>query len=155
MNNGERIYPIMDKIDRDILNHLQRNGRDSFRTIAGKLGIAPSTVMKRVRELESSGAIKGYGAHIDYDRIGFDIHVIVDVKVAKGKLQLIESRIARHESVQMVFDNTGSFDATVIARFRNRSGLDRFLKKLQTYDFVERTETKLILNTVKEGGVKI
>ena len=145
----------MDKVDRSIVNHLQEKGRDSYREIARELDISPSTVMKRVRDLEDSGIIKGYSALIDYDLVGYDIHVIVDVRVAKGKLQLIESKIARYDSVLMVFDNTGSFDATVIARFKNRAGLDRFIKRLQTYDFVERTETKLILNTIKDGRITV
>lgn len=145
----------MDDIDRKILNHLQYRGRDSYREIARSIDSSPSTVMKRVRDLESKGLIKGYSAMVDYDLVGFDIHVIVEVRVAKGKLKLIESKIARNGAVQMVFDNTGSSDATVIARFRNRKGLDRFIKKLQTYDFVERTETKLILNTVKEGPMAV
>ncbi len=152
---SEHIYQHMDEIDRKILNHLLSRGRDSYREIAKELGYSPSTVMKRVKEMEGSGVIKGYSADVDYDQMGFDIHVIVDVRVAKGKLQLIESKIARHGAVLTVFDNTGSFDATVIARFRNRAGLDRFIKKLQTYDFVERTETKLILNTIKEGPIKV
>ncbi len=145
----------MDVIDRRVLNHLLNRGRDSYREIAKELHLSPSTVMKRVREMEKKGMIKRYSAVVDYDSLGFDIHVIVDVRVAKGKLQLIESKIARHGSVLSVFDNTGSFDATVIARFKNRAGLDRFIKRLQTYDFVERTETKLILNTIKEGPIRL
>ncbi|MGA1820077.1 MAG: Lrp/AsnC family transcriptional regulator [Thermoplasmatota archaeon] len=145
----------MDGTDLEILTHLQKNGRDSYREIAKTLGLAPATVMKRVKELEGSGMIKGYTVELDYDKMGFDIHVIVDVRVAKGKLQQIEKKIARDPNVMMVFDNTGPFDATVLARFRNRGGLDRFIKRLQTYDFVERTETKLILNTIKDEGLRM
>lgn len=139
----------------DIISHLQRNGRDSYREVAKSLGLSPATVMKRVKDLEKEGVIKGYTITLDYDKIGYDIHVIVDVRVAKGKLQQIEKKIAWDPSVMMVFDNTGPFDATVIARFKNRGGLDRFIKKLQSYDFVERTETKLILNTMKDEGLRI
>jgi len=145
----------MDGTDLEIISHLQRNGRDSYREIAKTLGLAPATVMKRVKELETSGVIKGYSVELDYDKLGFDIHVIVDVRVAKGKLQQIEKKIAKDPNVLMVFDNTGPFDATVLARFKNRGGLDRFIKKLQTYDFVERTETKLILNTIKDEGLRM
>ena len=145
----------MDSTDTEILTHLQKRGRDSYREMAKTLGLAPATVMKRVKELESSGVITGYTVSLDYDKLGYDIHVIVDVRVAKGKLQQIEKKIARDPSVMMVFDNTGPFDATVLARFHNRGGLDRFIKKLQTYDFVERTETKLILNTMKDEGLRM
>lgn len=145
----------MDGLDKEILAHLQQRGRDSYRELAKRLSISPATVMKRVKEMERTGIIKGYSVDVDYDKIGFDIHVIIDVRVAKGKLQLIEKKISKDKSVMMVFDNTGSFDATVIARFSGRRGLDKFIKKLQTYDFVERTETKLILNTIKEAPLKI
>ncbi|MGA1792336.1 MAG: Lrp/AsnC family transcriptional regulator [Thermoplasmatota archaeon] len=145
----------MDRTDLEIIAHLQRHGRDSYREIAKTLGIAPATVMKRVKELETDGVIKGYTVEVDYDRLGFEIHVIIDVRVAKGKLQQIEKKIAKDPNVMMVFDNTGPFDATVVARFRNRGGLDRFIKRLQTYDFVERTETKLILNTIKDEGLRM
>jgi len=146
---------LMDRTNMNIISHLQRNGRDSYREVAKSLGISPATVMKRVKDLEKEGVIKGYTITLDYDKIGYDIHVIVDVRVAKGKLQQIEKKIAWDPSVMMVFDNTGPFDATVIARFKNRGGLDRFIKKLQSYDFVERTETKLILNTMKDDGLRI
>lgn len=145
----------MDHVDNEILAHLQSEGRDSYREIAKSLGLSPATVMKRVKDLEKNGVILGYSARIDYDKLGFDLHVIVDVRVAKGKLTQIEKKIAWDPNVLMVFDNTGSFDATVIARFKNRWGLDRFIKRLQTYDFVERTETKLILNTIKDEGLRL
>ena len=145
----------MDNIDREILSHLQGHGRDSYREIAKKLGLSPATVMKRTREMERSGVIQGYSVSLDYDKLGFDIHVIVDVRVAKGRLKEIEKKIAWDPNVMMVFDNTGPFDATVLARFKNRGGLDRFLKKLQTFDFVERTETKLILNTIKDEELRL
>ncbi|MFO8051370.1 MAG: Lrp/AsnC family transcriptional regulator [Thermoplasmatota archaeon] len=145
----------MDRMDRNILDHLQRKGRDSYRKIAKALSVSPATVMKRVKEMESSGVIKGYFADVDYDKLGYDIHVIIDVRVAKGKLHQIEKKIARDRNVMMVFDNTGSFDATVIARFSGRSALDRFIKKLQTLDFVERTETKLILSIIKEAPLRL
>jgi DNA-binding Lrp family transcriptional regulator len=145
----------MDTTDKEIIAHLQSNGRDSYREIAKKLCLSPATVMKRVKELERRGVIQGYTISLDYDKLGYDIHVIVDVRVAKGKLNEIEKKIAWDPNVMMVFDNTGPFDATVLARFKNRSGLDRFIKKLQTFDFVERTETKLILNTIKNEGLRI
>jgi len=145
----------IDAVDRKILDHLLDNGRDSYREIAKKMKLSPATVMKRVRTLESTGVIKNYYARIDYDKLGYDIHIIVDVRVAKGKLHMVEKKIAKHKSVSAVYDNTGPFDATVIAQFRTRIAMDQFLKHLQTFDFVERTETKLILSTIKEKNIKI
>ena len=47
----------------------------------------------------------------------------------------------------------GKEDAVVLARFPSRRKMDNFLKKIQTYEFVERTETKLILRTMKEDSI--
>ena len=79
--------------------------------------------------------------------------MIVEIRIAKGKLFDVEHKIASNNNVVAVYDVTGSFDAIVIARFRTRREMDAFLKKIQQYDFVERTETKFILNTIKEKQV--
>ena len=145
----------LDGTDRRVLDHLQKRGRDSYRDIARSLHISPATVMKRVKRLEAGGIITGYGAFVDLEKVGFNMHVIVDVRVANGKLHQIEGKIAKHPNVLAVYDNTGPFDSTVIASFKKRSDLDRFLKRLQGYDFVERTETKLILNTIQKRGLML
>jgi len=54
-----------------------------------------------------------------------------------------------------VYDHTGPFDALILAKFKTRKQMDQFLKHLQTYDFVERTETMLVLNILKEGQIKV
>ena len=52
-----------------------------------------------------------------------------------------------------IYDITGTFDAVILARFKSTRQMDAFLKKIQSYEFVERTETKLILKTIKEGSM--
>ncbi|MFH1306424.1 MAG: Lrp/AsnC family transcriptional regulator [Candidatus Micrarchaeota archaeon] len=145
----------LSEVDKRIVNVLQEDGKLSYREIAKNTRVSPVTAMKHVHMLEKEKVIRKYSAIIDYEKIGFDVSVIVDVRVAKGKLFQVEKKIASHPNVYAVYDNTGQFDVTVIARFRTRAGMDKFLKNLQSYEFVERTETKLILNTIKEEGVKV
>lgn len=143
------------EMDKRILNALQEDGKASFRDIAKKAKCSAVTAMKRIHNMEKEGVIKNYSAIIDYEKLGFDVSIILDVRVSKGKLFAVEKKIAMHPNVMLVYDNTGQFDITVIARFRTRAAMDNFLKQLQGYDFVQRTETKLILNTIKEGGIRI
>lgn len=142
-------------VDKRILNALQNEGKGSYREIAKMARCSAVTAMKRVHRLEKEGVIRKYSAIVDYERIGFDVSIILDVRISKGKLFAVEKKIAAHPNVMSVYDNTGEFDVTVIARFRTRAAMDNFLKMIQGYDFVERTQTKLILNTIKEGGVGI
>lgn len=145
----------LDNLDKKIINVLIENSRLSYRQIAKKVKVSVATVMHHVKKLENEKIIKNYTTTIDYERLDYDIQVLIDIRVAKGKLLEVEKKIATHPNVYAVYDKTGHFDAIVIARFKNRRSMDTFLKKIQTYDFVERTETQLILNTVKEESIKL
>ncbi len=149
------IFLEIDKTDTAILRVLGENARLSLRKIAKKTGFSVATVMHRIKKLEDSGAIKKYTPVLDADKLGFELQAIIDLRVSKGKLMEVEKKVAGHPNVCAVYDVTGAFDAVIIAKFRNRKGLDAFVKKIQKYDFVERTETKIILNTIKEEQIMV
>jgi len=151
----ERAEQTIDELDKKLLNVLQEDARLSYRQIAKRVKVSVATVMHRVKKLEKSGIIKRYSALLDFDKLGYDVQVIIDIRVSEGKLFQVERKIATHPNVYAVYDNTGHFDATIIAKFKNRRSMDNFLKKIQSYEFVERTETKLILNTIKEEGIRV
>ena len=145
----------IDEKDRCIVNVLLSNSRLSYRQIAKKVGLSVVTVLNRIKKLEKEEIIKRYSTIIDYEKLGYDVSVIIQIRISKGKLFDVEQKIATHPNVSIVYDHTGDFDATIIAKFKSRKFMDVFLKKIQTYDFVERTETKLILNTLKEELIKL
>lgn len=145
----------IDDVDRRILNIVLRDCRLSYRKMAKKAGVSVVTVMNRIKRMESEGVISRYAACIDYEKLGYDIEIIVDVRVSKGKLLQVEKLLASHPNVSAVYDVTGQSDVVVVGKFRTRRDMDRFIKKIQTYDFVERTNTKLILNTIKDEGAGV
>ena len=145
----------IDETDRKIVNALIEDSRMSLRQIGRKTGISVATVMHRLNNLEKKLVIKSYTARVDYEKIGYDVEVIIEMRISKGRLLDVEKKIAVHPNVFAIYDVTGAFDCVIIAKFRNRRQLDAFLKKIQAYEFVERTETKLILQTVKEENVRI
>jgi len=145
----------LDETDMKILNILIEDSRLSMRQIAKKAGVSVATVMHHIRRLEDERIIKKYTAKIDYEKIGYDIEVVIEIRISKGKLFEVEKKIASHPNVFAVYDITGASDAIIIARFPTRRKMDNFLKKLQTFEFVERTETKLVLNTIKEENMGI
>ena len=145
----------LDKTNKAILNTLLENSRLSYRQIAVKVGVSVATALNRVKALEQSKIIKNYAVQLDYEKLGYDVEVLIDVRVSKGKLYEVEKKILKHPNVFAVYDNTGHFDATIIARFPTRRLMDNFLKHIQSFDFVERTETKLILKTMKEEGIRV
>jgi Lrp/AsnC family transcriptional regulator, regulator for asnA, asnC and gidA len=145
----------IDEKDKSIINALIDDSRLSYRQLAKKSGVSVATAMNRLKRLEQEHVVQSYSAVVDYEKIGYDIDVLISIRVSKGKLFQVENKIATNPSVLSVFDITGDFDSLVIARFKNRRALDAFLKHIQTYEFVEKTQTTLILNTIKNAQMKI
>ncbi|MFC5831007.1 Lrp/AsnC family transcriptional regulator [Nonomuraea insulae] len=69
----------MDKIDRRILQELQRDGRLSNADLADRVGLTPSPCLRRVRQMEESGVIRGYRALLDGDSVGRGFQAFVTV----------------------------------------------------------------------------
>jgi len=69
----------MDKIDRDILALLQENGRLTITELAAQVGLTLSPCHRRLRELEGSGAIRGYRAIVDPAAVGLTFQALVFV----------------------------------------------------------------------------
>ncbi len=138
-----------------IINVLLDNARHSYRQVAQKVGASAATVMHRVQDMEKEKIIRKYSAVPDYEKLGYDITVLIEVQVGKGKLAQVENKIAQHPHVVAVYDVTGAFDIIILAKFKNRRAMDAFLKKIQTYDFVLRTNTRLVLQTIKEEQIPV
>lgn len=149
MNDEE--YQLKDQVDLEILKILSEDGRESFRKIAQELNKSPVTIKSHVEELER-GIIRSYGAQIDYEKLGYDIIAIIEVTVSKGKMLEVEGMIAENPNVFGVYDITGTYDALILARFRNRGDLSDMIKKIHTSEYVESTNTHLVLNVIKEGS---
>ena len=145
----------LEETDRKILNVIVDNSRLSLRQIAKKVSVSVATVMHHINKLEKEKIIEKYSAKLDYEKIGYDVEVLIEVRISKGRLLDVEKKIAIHPNVFAIYDITGTFDAVILARFKTRRQMDIFLKKIQTYEFVERTETKLILNTIKERNIEV
>jgi Lrp/AsnC family transcriptional regulator for asnA, asnC and gidA len=140
----------VDELDIKLISELCLDGRASFRELAEKLGVAEGTVYNRVTKLREAGIIKGFLADVDFEKLGFGITALIGIRVSGGHLAEIEKKIALDESITAVYDVTGEYDAVVVAKFRERSELNSFVKKLTAMDNVERTYTMMVLNVVKE-----
>ena len=147
---GPKPQQGLDDVDLALLRALNADARKSYRDLAKELGLALSTVSARVKRLESHEYITGYVPVLDPQKLGFDLVVIVGVKISHGKLLEAQKRIAKLARVFGVYDVTGEWDSMVLARFRDREELNDFIKEILALPYVERTGTQLVLNTVKE-----
>ena len=141
---------MLDEIDEKIIKVLQDDARTSLRKISELVKVSLGTVSNRVKRMEANGVIKGYSVILDPDQIGWELNVVIGLRIQKGRLIEIQERIAKDSRVHGVYDVTGDFDSMVIARAKNRKDLDDLSKNVLSIDGVERSITHLVLNTVKE-----
>jgi DNA-binding Lrp family transcriptional regulator len=142
---------MLDDTDRSIIEVLERDARTSLRRIAEEVEVSLGTVSNRVKKLEENGVIKDYRVILDSEKVGWNLNVVIGLRIQKGRLIEIQEKIARDNRVYGVYDVTGEFDSMVIARARDRSDLDDLSKNVLSMDGVVRSVTHLVLNTVKEG----
>lgn len=140
----------LDDKDKSILKELLVNSNRSYRELARAIGVSTATVINHVQRLESAGVITDYSIRLDHERLGYELTVITEIIVSKGKLLEVQEEVAKLPHVCGVYDITGETDSMVIAKFRSRGDLSEFTKSLLSMEFVERTNTHVVLNTVKE-----
>ena len=140
----------LDEIDKKLLRELLIDSKRSYRELARSIGVSTATVINRVQRLESSGVIKGYTIIVDHERLGFELTVVTEITVSKGRLIEVEEAVSKLPNVCAVYDITGLTDAMVVAKFRSRRDLSKFTKGLLAMPYVERTNTHVVLTTVKE-----
>ena len=140
----------MDETDVKILKKLLSDARMSYRKVAEEIGVSPPTVLARVEKLEYDGIIRSYSTLLDQEKLGYDLTAIIEITATKGKIVELERQIAKFPNVCAVYDITGLTDMVVVAKFKNRKELSNFVKKDILLPSVERTNTHLVLITVKE-----
>jgi DNA-binding Lrp family transcriptional regulator len=140
----------MDETDTKILHQILSDGRSSYRKIAEQIGVSPPTVLNRIQKLERSHVIKSYSAVLDHEKLGYDLTAIIELTAVKGKITEVEKHISKFANVCAVYDITGLTDMLIVAKFRNRRELSDFVKKDLSLPYVERTNSRMVLVTVKE-----
>jgi DNA-binding Lrp family transcriptional regulator len=150
MYNGGEEAMNQDDTDVKILKTLVSDARLSSRQISKKSGVSIGTVLSRIKKMEVMGLIRGYTAVVDHEKIGYLLTALIEITVSKGRLLEMENEIARMPNVCCVYDVTGLTDAFIIAKFKSREDLSAFAKRLLALPYVERSNTHVVLTTIKE-----
>jgi len=140
----------LDETDERILKNLLVDARQSARQLSLKLGMSTVTVLSRIKKLEKEKIIQGYTAIINHEKIGYSLTAIIEIMAKNDKVMDIEDEISKFENVCGVYDITGSTDTIIIAKFKERNELSKFVKSLAVIPNVENTITHVVLNTTKE-----
>jgi Lrp/AsnC family leucine-responsive transcriptional regulator len=145
----------LDDFDRRVLRELQCNGRLSVQELSDRVGLSPSPVSRRVRNLERAGVIQGYCALIDEDRLGYGVSVFVSVQLDKQ----VDEALARFEAAVRDFPEvvdcwlmTGNRDYLLRVATVDLKEFEQFLTgRLTKAPGVASIESSIPLRRVKAG----
>lgn len=141
---------MIDEIDRQILEIVQKDARISNAEIARNIGLAPSAVLERMRKLEERGVIRGYAAEIDEGSVGCGLTAFVFVKT-KECLDGTDIELAKIPEVLEVHDVAGDDSYLLKVKTKDPEALGRLLReKLKPLGNVLSTRTTIVLQTIKE-----
>ncbi|MDJ0698491.1 MAG: Lrp/AsnC family transcriptional regulator [Woeseiaceae bacterium] len=139
--------------DVKVLRAIQANATGSARELAERLGMSPSTVWRRLNELEQVGAIKGRVAIVDPERVGFPVCVFVFVNLKdyeKTTLRRFERFVNATPEILECFAVTGTNDYTLITRSRSVGEFERLLMdRILAHDSVASATSQFALRQHK------
>ncbi len=146
--------PKLDKVDFQILDILQREGRISNAELARRISRSQPATHARLKRLEQSGLIRAYMALLDREMLGFEMLCFVHVTLEKHQpdhVKNFHASVAQMPEVTECYHVTGDYDYLLKVVMRHRREMEDFLvDKLSRISGVGRIHTSVVLREVKE-----
>jgi len=80
----------VDELDAALVRELQADARLTNRELAGRVGVAPSTSLERIRALRARGVLRGYHADVALEALGRPVQALIAVRIRPPARQKIE-----------------------------------------------------------------
>jgi DNA-binding Lrp family transcriptional regulator len=135
-----------DKTDEKILEFLQKDSRESFVEIGKKLKMSESAVRRRVKNMVDNGIIEKFTVQVgEANSTSAIVLISVDSSVDTAK---VSTKLTKLSDVKTVYEITGQYDISVIARAQNITEINKCIDDLRKIPGVIDTNTVIILKTI-------
>jgi Lrp/AsnC family transcriptional regulator for asnA, asnC and gidA len=141
----------LDRLDKEILEILQEDGRISYSKIAQMLNMSESTIHMRIKRLRELGILRGFYADIDMEKIGLKVLAFVQLKADPKKYEQVLNVLKEMKEVAEIYDVTGEYYALVKVVVPSNEDLAKVLDAIGKLDGVTDTYTMIVLRVIKEG----
>ncbi len=142
---------VLDDRDLDIIAALQEDARATYADIGRRVRLAASSVHDRVRKLEQMGAIRGYRADVDPERLGLNVTALIAVTpLDASQPDDLPERVLDFPEVQDCFSVAGEANYILKVRTKTTGGLEELIRRLREKGEVQ-TRTTIVLSIPFEG----
>ena len=147
----------MNQKDRQIIRALQRNGRMTNQELSLEVNLSPSPCLRRLRQLEETGVIKGYAAEIDAKSYGLAVTVFVRVKLKDHKeetIQRFEQSVASTPEILECYLMTGQSDYLLRVLVKDLESYEVFVRsRLHSIGEIGSMDSSFVYGTIKKTSV--
>lgn len=147
----------LDKIDRKILEILQRSAKITNAQLSKDIGLSPAPTLERVKKLENLGVINSYHAKLDTAKIGLGVATFVLVTLKGHNRENIEQFIDEIQKVDEVIEchhitGAGDFILKIISK-DIPSYQKLMLEKVSDIKVIDNMQSMVVLSTFKDSKV--
>ena len=139
-----------ENLDGKLVNSLLGDGRASLRSLAEELDVSVTTVSNHLSDLEEQGIIRGYTPKVDYDKLGYDVTAVLQLKVEGTALEDVTADLEGHRQMVSVYEVTGDHDIIAIGKFEDTDDMNDEIKTLLNDPGITESNTSVVLNPAKE-----
>jgi Lrp/AsnC family transcriptional regulator, leucine-responsive regulatory protein len=144
---------VIDDTDREIIRQLDRDGRISNTDLAAAVHLSPSSCLRRVRNLERGGVIRGYRALIDPAAVGRGFEIVVHVELSlkdRTTVEDFETQVAAFDEVVECRRMFGIPDYLIRVTVADQDAYERFyMGRLASLPGLARVNSQFTMKLVK------
>jgi DNA-binding Lrp family transcriptional regulator len=138
----------LDELDLAVLRALREHPRAGALELSRRLRVARATVTARLRRLEESGVLTGYGPDVDLAAAGYPVQAFVTLEIAQGALAQIAHELEAIPGVVEAWATTGSGDVLCRIAAESHEDLQSTLLLLNHSTAIDRSTSVIALTTV-------
>jgi len=152
MRNNKEHFEL-DPVDLRLLNQLQGDARVTNVALAESANLSPAPCLRRVRDLEAAGIIRGYVTLLDPEAVGLHLSVFIQISLEKqvsNALRTFEETITSYPEVMECYLMTGDSDYLLRVVARDLKALQSFIvDRLTCIPNIANIRSSMALKEVK------
>lgn len=147
----------IDRIDRNILIELQKNGRLSNVELSKRVGLSPTPCLERVKRLETDRYILGYKAMLNPEKLEAALLVIVEITLTKTSPDVFNDFSKAVQDLDVIQEChlvSGDFDFLLKTRVSDMAAYRELLgDTLLRLPAVSESRTYVVMEEVKSSNI--
>lgn len=140
----------MDKIDHQILSYLKENARIKASDISKNINLSVSSVIERIKKMESNGTIEKYTITLNQKKMGNDVIVLIEVSLEHPKYyDNFTKTVMANNNILSCYCVAGDCDFIIKVVTKSSESLEKIHREIMSLEGVKSTKTNFVFTVVK------